>query len=137
MSEMYEEVKKSLEEVIEARKAIAKKRSKKPVYTYNAQLQEVIDGDTYKLLVDLGFGVHYSIHIRIRGINTVEIYGEDKEEGFEVADYVRAMFERSKKIVIETQYIRSFKRYQGDVYLDDIDLAEHLLAEGMAELSEG
>jgi endonuclease YncB( thermonuclease family) len=45
------------------------------------------------------------------------------------------MFLKAKKIVVETQYIKTFARFEADVFLDGMDLAEHLLTEGFADLS--
>ena len=39
------------------------------MYTYQAQVTRVVDGDTVDALVDLGFDIHKSIRIRLVGTN--------------------------------------------------------------------
>lgn len=111
-------------------------KSKKPIYTYYAQLKRVIDGDTYELLVDVGFGIHYTVRVRIGKVSTPKIFGDSAEDGLKVARYVQELFENAEEVMIETQYIRSFERYQADVYLDGENLAEHLYNKGYATLSD-
>ena len=43
------------------------------MYTYQAKLIEVIDGDTVDLLIDLGFGVHVKERCRLYGIDAPEM----------------------------------------------------------------
>ena len=43
------------------------------MFTYQAKLIEVIDGDTVDLLIDLGFGVHVRERCRLYGIDAPEM----------------------------------------------------------------
>ena len=43
------------------------------MYTYQAKLIEVIDGDTVDLFIDLGFGVHIKERCRLYGIDAPEM----------------------------------------------------------------
>ena len=43
------------------------------MFTYQAKLIEVIDGDTVDLLIDLGFGVHVQERCRLYGIDAPEM----------------------------------------------------------------
>ena len=43
------------------------------MFTYQARLIEVIDGDTVDLLIDLGFGVHVKERCRLYGIDAPEM----------------------------------------------------------------
>ena len=43
------------------------------MYTYQAKLIEIIDGDTVDLLIDLGFGVHVRERCRLYGIDAPEM----------------------------------------------------------------
>ena len=43
------------------------------MYTYQAKLIEVVDGDTVDLLIDLGFGVHVKERCRLYGIDAPEM----------------------------------------------------------------
>ena len=46
------------------------------MYTYQAKLFQVIDGDTVDLLIDLGFGVHVRERCRLYGIDAPEMPSE-------------------------------------------------------------
>ena len=46
------------------------------MFTYQAKLIEVIDGDTVDLLIDLGFGVHVKERCRLYGIDAPEMPSE-------------------------------------------------------------
>lgn len=66
-------------------------------WTYNAQVERVVDGDTYDLRVDLGFRTYTRIRVRLKGVDTAETYGvshdsEEYEEGMEQTAFVNAWF---------------------------------------------
>lgn len=73
----------------------------KPSYTYSAKILRVIDGDSYEVLCDVGFRTQIKITVRLFGINTPEIRGEEKEEGNKVKSFVKAAIE-GKDVLIKT-----------------------------------
>lgn len=51
------------------------------VYLYNAEVVRVIDGDTFKVKIDLGFEVHIGPKsVRLYGVNTPESRTKNLEE---------------------------------------------------------
>lgn len=48
-------------------------------FAYRGRLERVVDGDTFDLVVDLGFHLERQIRVRLVGVDTAEIYGVDKE----------------------------------------------------------
>jgi micrococcal nuclease len=50
------------------------------MYTYNAKLERVIDGDTVDAMVDLGFSTWKKVRIRFYGIDSYESRTKDLEE---------------------------------------------------------
>ena len=53
-------------------------------YAYNAIVTKVYDGDTITVDIDLGLGVWLKKQtIRLYGINTPELRGDEREEGLE------------------------------------------------------
>ena len=50
------------------------------MYTYEAKVLKVVDGDTIDALIDLGFDMHKSIRVRLVGINSPESRTRDLEE---------------------------------------------------------
>ena len=74
------------------------------MYTYNAKLDRVVDGDTVDATVDLGFDTWKFIRIRLVGINTPESRTRDLEEkvrGLAAKDFVVDMFEKHNNIFNE------------------------------------
>lgn len=54
------------------------------MYTYNATVSKIIDGDTIEVVVDLGFHLTSRQRVRILGINTPELFsGTNREAGLE------------------------------------------------------
>lgn len=78
------------------------------LYTYSAELKEVIDGDTYDFTVDLGLHVSKDIRVRMSGIDTHETYGvdhnsEEYEKGIKEKKWVEDWFDSSDELYIETE----------------------------------
>jgi micrococcal nuclease len=111
------------------------------MYTYNATVTNVYDGDTITVDIDLGFGIWMKGQkIRLYGINTPEVRGEEREEGLKVRDFVRGEI-LDQRIKLET--IRDSKgkygRWLGIIrYIDEkenkeVILNDRLCRKGMAE----
>ena len=68
--------------------------SKNSLFFYRAELaspSDVYDGDTIKLSIDLGFNSWLKqVKFRLYGINTPEVRGEEKEEGYKSRDFLRS-----------------------------------------------
>lgn len=47
------------------------------LYNYKAKLLKVVDGDTLRLEIDLGFTIRWVSNCRLYGINTPEINAQD------------------------------------------------------------
>jgi micrococcal nuclease len=50
------------------------------MYTYNAKVERVVDGDTVDALVDLGFDTWKKVRVRFYGIDAYESRTRDLEE---------------------------------------------------------
>jgi endonuclease YncB( thermonuclease family) len=51
------------------------------LYVYRARLNDVTDGDTFSLVVDLGFGTTLEVEVELAGVDTAEISGPEAGEG--------------------------------------------------------
>lgn len=65
------------------------------MWEYQCRVDRVVDGDTLDLLVDTGFFQRYAPRVRLRGVDTAEIYGVDKdsteyEDGIRHKEFVEA-----------------------------------------------
>lgn len=87
------------------------------MWEYKGKVTRVIDGDTLEVLVDLGFHVYTSQHIRILDLNSPE---KNTDAGKEALAYANKLFsELTPDIIVRTEYDRSFARFLGHVTLSD------------------
>ena len=104
------------------------------LYTYNAVVTDVYDGDSITLLVDLGFEVRFRIKVRLSGINTPEIRGSSRPEGLIARDYLRDLI-LNKTVIFKSLRDKKGKygRYLGVIYIDGFNVNKKLLDLGLAE----
>ena len=107
-------------------------------YYYKAFVTKVYDGDTVTLDIDLGLNVFKKNQkVRLLGINTPEIRGEERKMGLISKDRLSNMI-LNKEIVIQTHYDKSGKygRWLAIVWFFDeswINVNDLLISEGLAE----
>jgi endonuclease YncB( thermonuclease family) len=91
---------------------------------YHGQVLRVIDGDTFEILVDLGFGVSQKFQVRLDGIDTPEV---NTSKGKMAREYVRNLIE-NKMVVIHDEGNEKYGRARASITLPDgQDLAEFLI----------
>jgi len=107
-------------------------------YIYNAYVTSVYDGDTITCNINCGFGVELKKQkIRLFGLNTPEVRGEEKAEGIVSRDKLRERI-LDKEILLKTKKDKKGKygRYLGVVYLGDENINEWLVESGLAKKAE-
>jgi len=105
-------------------------------YIYKAKCTSVYDGDSITLDIDLGFNHTMSDQkIRLYGINTPEIRGDEREAGLVSAERLRGLI-LGKEIMLVSHKDKSGKygRWLGTIYLEGQNLNQLLVDEGLAEL---
>ncbi len=109
------------------------------MYEYKAFVLKIIDGDTIDVDLDLGFKIHTKQRLRLYGINTPEIRGEEREEGLKSKKFVESHLPVGKEILVKTQKDKTGKygRYLATIIVDGVNLNELLIAEGLAERYKG
>jgi micrococcal nuclease len=106
------------------------------MYEYRAHVTKVYDGDTVTVDIDLGLGVWLrGQKIRLAGINTPELRGEEREYGLAARDALRELI-LDKEVVIKTYKDKQGKygRWIADIYVGSKFINEWLLEEGFAEI---
>lgn len=103
-----------------------------PEYRYKASLERVIDGDTYRLLVDVGFRCYVSIEARLHGVNCPE---SNTEEGQKATTFVTNLLAEKTLVIRSYKDQRSFARWVCDVWMTDpsgneANLTQTILNEG-------
>lgn len=103
------------------------------MYEYKARLKDrngqhaVYDGDTYRMEVDVGFGVTVDIgNVRLYGVDTPEVRGDEREHGIAVRDIVRRLFTTHRRNVSEWFTVRTHKDAKGKFgrWLVDVELID-------------
>tara|TARA_R110002060_G_scaffold49061_2_gene60052 strand:- start:759 stop:1082 length:324 start_codon:yes stop_codon:yes gene_type:complete len=105
------------------------------LYEYKAQVISVYDGDSITVDIDLGFGIFMKGQkIRLLGIDTPEIRGDERPEGLIARDALRARIV-GQSIIIKTHKDTKGKygRWLGEVILGSENINKWLLTEGYAK----
>ncbi len=99
------------------------------LWTYVAYVRRVIDGDTLDLVIDLGLGQRAFPRIRLRGVDTPELY---TDAGRRAREFVEARLAVNDMIVVATRRTDTYGRYLGDVrYLSGSSDAGQVAAKGV------
>lgn len=91
---------------------------------YVRKVENVVDGDTIDVIIDLGFDILFSSRVRLAGIDTPESRTSDKAEkvlGLEAKEYLKKALKDAKSVVIKTEKMDSSEKYGrilGWVYVD-------------------
>lgn len=112
------------------------------LYHYRCKVTDVYDGDTIRVIIDLGFGFKWhgvdskeGMSIRLYGIDTPELRGDERERGLMVRDRLREEI-LGKEITLKTIKDKTGKygRYLGVIIKDDgTNINEWLVTEGLAK----
>ena len=98
-------------------------------YEYEATVVKVYDGDTITVDIDLGLDVWLkNKRIRLLGIDTPEMRGDEREQGIVIRDILREKI-LNRKIVLQTTRDKTGKygRYLGVIIYDNININDWLL----------
>jgi micrococcal nuclease len=105
------------------------------MYTYNATVLRVIDGDTVQLNIDLGFRMYFKANCRLNGLNTKELNSKDEAErelANKAKQYLESLIPVNKSVRIESKSLDKYGRPLIELYVDDLHVNESLLKEGLA-----
>jgi len=94
------------------------------MYEYKAVVDRVVDGDTIKCTIDLGFSTWKKVTVRMEGINTPESRTRDKEEkklGLAAKYRLVEILEYNKnECVLKVSGLGKFGRALATVYVDTL-----------------
>lgn len=81
-------------------------------YTYRARCERVIDGDTIEVFIDQGFEDYTIKTLRIKGIDTAEIYGVPKEsDSYELGHEQKRFVESFTKVDSDSEFPLSVRTF--------------------------
>ena len=81
---------------------------------YVRKVENVVDGDTIDVLIDLGFDILFQSRVRLAGIDTPESRTKDLKEkalGLESKEYLKKHLKDAKSVVIKTEKMDSSEKY--------------------------
>jgi micrococcal nuclease len=113
----------------------------KVMYTYYVRkVENVVDGDTIDVLIDLGFDILFASRVRLAGIDTPESRTKDLKEkalGLESKEYLKKALKDAKSVVIKTEKMDSSEKYGrilGWIYINDdtVSLNDMMINDGYA-----
>jgi micrococcal nuclease len=107
---------------------------------YVRKVDNVVDGDTIDVLIDLGFDILFQSRVRLAGIDTPESRTKDLAEkalGLESKEYLKKHLKDAKSVVIKTEKMNStekFGRILGWIYVngDTESLNDKMINDGYA-----
>jgi micrococcal nuclease len=107
---------------------------------YVRKVENVVDGDTIDVLIDLGFDILFASRVRLAGIDTPESRTKDLKEkalGLESKEYLKKALKDAKSVVIKTEKMDSSEKYGrilGWVYINDdtVSLNDMMINDGYA-----
>ena len=107
---------------------------------YVRKVENVVDGDTIDVLIDLGFDILFQSRVRLAGIDTPESRTKDLAEkalGLESKEYLKKALKDAKSVVIKTEKMNStekFGRILGWIYVngDTVSLNDMMINDGYA-----
>ena len=105
------------------------------MHTYEVQVTRVIDGDSivgnvHTHIMDVNL-ILTEVYFRLIGIDTPEIRGEGKEEGFAARDYLKGLIE-GQTVVISSDEKDKYGRQLATVFYNGLNINQHLIEKGYA-----
>jgi micrococcal nuclease len=107
---------------------------------YVRKVENIVDGDTIDVLIDLGFDILFQSRVRLAGIDTPESRTKDLKEkalGLESKEYLKKALKDAKSVVIKTEKMDSSEKYGrilGWVYVDGntVSINDMMINDGYA-----
>jgi micrococcal nuclease len=107
---------------------------------YVRKVENIVDGDTIDVLIDLGFDILFASRVRLAGIDTPESRTKDLAEkalGIESKEYLKKYLKDAKSVIIKTEKMDSSEKYGrilGWVYIngDTESLNDKMINDGYA-----
>ena len=108
------------------------------MYEYDCQVTRVVDGDTVKAIICVGFDILYKNTIRLYAIDTPESRTrnlDEKARGNLAKYFLKDSIENGKKVVIKTHLKDSrgkFGRVLGTIWVDGVNINQALVDNHLA-----
>lgn len=108
----------------------------KDLFTYQAYVEKILDGDTLKVRFDLGFDTWMRETLRLRGLDCPEM---STKEGVAAKTFVQSYIKEADRIIVRSSRDDKYGRYLADIFLpstkegeEDVFLNNLLLEQNFA-----
>ncbi len=103
-------------------------------YRAYAKPEDVYDGDTFRVELDLGFKLKYTTSVRLFGINTAEMKDKSdvaKQAKAKLQEFIR---KNNGKLIIKSHGLDKYGRFLGEVWGDETQptINKQMITEGLA-----
>jgi endonuclease YncB( thermonuclease family) len=99
------------------------------LYTYNATVADVYDGDTFYAYVDLGFGTVIKQQLRLRRIDAPELVSKEGKEAKAVLEKI-LMRNKGRILIKVSKSEDQFGRYLVDIWVEGEPIEKDLIRKG-------
>jgi len=103
-------------------------------YSYKAKLVRILDGDTVVCDIDLGFYMTARLPVRLAHINAKE---RNELGGKEATEHLRALLSNEELRLVTYKPKDKYGRYLADVFVNDMNINQKMIADGFANSYEG
>ena len=112
--------------------------SSTPVHAYNAHVVRVVDGDTIRCDVSLGWGVWLQDQsVRLRGIDAPEMRGDERPAGIASRNALTELLDyRTVTLRTDGDKRGKYGRMIVDVWVGQVNANDWMVANGHAEIYE-
>ena len=94
------------------------------LYTYNATVKEIIDGDTIVIVADLGFKVFKELKVRLARINSPEIA---TPEGKAAKAFLEQNLPIGSQVILISKSYDKYGRSIGEIICNNININDLIL----------
>ncbi len=109
--------------VLSAEKGVGKmQKATKNSFTYVAEIERVVDGDTLHVKLDLGFGIKHHEILRLAKIDAAPA---DTEEGKKATTGLKKILKDIKFLIVKTNKTDIYGRYVADVFFDETGVEQN------------
>lgn len=104
------------------------------MYYYNSRVEKVIDGDTVRLDIDLGFTVHWKSNCRLYGINTPELNSKDPDQKIKALEAKQFLIDNlPEEVVIHSRDLDKYGRPLVDIYVEGRLINDEIIEKGFSQ----
>lgn len=104
------------------------------MYTYNSRVEKIIDGDTVRLDIDLGFTVHWKSNCRLYGINTPELNSKKPDEKIMALEAKQFLIDNlPSEVTIISRELDKYGRPLVDIYVDNRLINQEIIDKGFSK----